>query len=101
MPRNIHWSGLGQAEAGMRRAATSVLQAARVHTHAAASVSNTTVSPSALHQGARVLDGRRRAAEWLDESRAQLQQLRQQGAPTPKLSVVLVGSRPDSCIYVW
>jgi hypothetical protein len=85
----------------MRRAAVmSVLQAARVHTHAAASISSAAVSPTTIPT-ARVLDGRRWAAEWLDESRAQLQQLRQQGAPTPKLAVILVGSRPDSCIYVW
>lgn len=49
---------------------------------------------------ARVLDGRAVAAEWQEELAAAVREVRARGGRTPGLGVVLVGSRPDSLVYV-
>jgi hypothetical protein len=49
---------------------------------------------------ARVLDGRAVAADWSDQLQAEVAALTAQIGRAPGLAVVLVGDRPDSCLYV-
>lgn len=49
---------------------------------------------------ARILDGRAVAAAWQDELAHDVQDVSMRGGRPPGLGVVLVGSRPDSLLYV-
>ena len=51
-------------------------------------------------EGPRVLDGRRGAALWLEELQPKVQYISRVLNRPPRLSVVLVGNRPDSQLYV-
>jgi hypothetical protein len=50
--------------------------------------------------GARVLDGKAIAADWSEQLQQQVPGVRQALGRPPGLAVVLVGSRPDSMLYV-
>ena len=51
-------------------------------------------------EGPRVLDGRRGSALWLEELQPQVQHISRVLKRPPRLSVILVGNRPDSQLYV-
>lgn len=53
-----------------------------------------------LPSKALVLDGRAVAANWEAELAEQVQAIRDRGGRPPGLGVILVGSRPDSLVYV-
>lgn len=48
----------------------------------------------------RLLDGRAAAAEWEEELRGEVAEIRRVAGRPPGLAVVLVGDRPDSHLYV-
>jgi hypothetical protein len=56
-------------------------------------------SASRIHR-ARVLDGKAVASAWSEELQQQVQDISRSLNRRPGLAVVLVGSRPDSLIYV-
>lgn len=50
--------------------------------------------------GARVLDGRKAAERWNQELKQAAREVTEKLGRKPALSVVVVGSRPDSLLYV-
>jgi len=84
----------------------AVLPRHLVHTSTATSIGEEPASaaaaataPAAAGQ-AHVLDGRGMAAAWQEELAHDVQDVCARGGRPPGLGVVLVGSRPDSLLYV-
>ena len=68
--------------------------------HTAAASSSAAAATSAAAPHARILDGRAVAAAWQEELARDVQDVYAKGGRPPGLGVVLVGSRPDSLLYV-
>lgn len=84
----------------------AALQRHLAHTTGAAGIGEGPASAAAtaaapiLADQARVLDGRGVAAAWQEELAQAVQDVCARGGRPPGLGVVLVGSRPDSLLYV-